>query len=48
MTGLARADVSVGENLVAGAPLGIAAIEAPVVTIELRRDGAPVNPLDYL
>ena len=48
VTGLARADVSVGENLVAGAPLGIAAIEAPVVTIELRRDGAPVNPLDYL
>ena len=48
VTGLARADVSVGENLVAGAPLGIAAIEAPVVTIELRRDGTPVNPLDYL
>ena len=48
VTGLARADVAVGENLVAGAPLGIAAIEAPVVTIELRRDGTPVNPLDYL
>lgn len=48
VTGLARADVSVGERLVAGAPLGIAAPRNPSVTLELRRDGTPVNPLDYV
>jgi septal ring factor EnvC (AmiA/AmiB activator) len=48
VTGLARTDVAVGEELVAGAPLGVAAIDSPLVTLELRRDGEPVNPLDYV
>lgn len=48
VTGMARTDVNVGDDIVAGAPLGVAGIEGPVVTFELRRDGAPVNPLDYI
>ncbi len=37
VTGLARSDVDVGEELVAGAPLGVAGVEDPEVTLELRR-----------
>jgi septal ring factor EnvC (AmiA/AmiB activator) len=48
VTGLARTDVAVGDRLVAGSPLGIAAQRNPAVTLELRRDGTPVNPLDYV
>lgn len=48
VTGMARTDVSVGEQLVAGAPLGVAGVDGPVVTLELRRNGKPVNPLDYI
>ncbi|MFZ1742752.1 MAG: peptidoglycan DD-metalloendopeptidase family protein, partial [Pontixanthobacter sp.] len=48
VTGLARADVAVGEELVAGAPLGVAGVDTPVVTLELRRDGTPVNPLEFI
>ena len=47
VTGLARSDVQVGEELVGGAPLGIAGQQRPTVTLELRRDGEPVNPLPY-
>jgi septal ring factor EnvC (AmiA/AmiB activator) len=48
ITGLARTDVAVGEQLVAGAPLGIAGPSRPKVTLELRRGGTPVNPLDFV
>jgi septal ring factor EnvC (AmiA/AmiB activator) len=48
VTGLARTDVAVGETLVAGAPLGIAARAAPQVTLELRNSGEPVNPLRFV
>lgn len=48
VTGLARTDVEVGEEVVGGAPLGVAPVDAPVVTLELRRDGEAVNPLDYV
>jgi murein hydrolase activator len=48
VTGLARADVAVGEQLVAGAPLGIAGQSGPLVTLELRREGEPVNPLRFV
>jgi septal ring factor EnvC (AmiA/AmiB activator) len=48
VTGLARTDVAVGEQLVAGAPLGIAAQARPEITLELRRDGEPVNPLRFV
>lgn len=48
VTGLARTDVAVGEQLVAGAPLGIAAQARPAITLELRREGTPVNPLRFV
>ena len=48
VTGLGRTDVAVGETLVAGAPLGIAAQVSPQVTLELRSGGEPVNPLRFV
>ena len=48
LTGLARTDVAVGDTLVSGSPLGVAAGRAPVIGFELRRGGQPVNPLDLL
>jgi septal ring factor EnvC (AmiA/AmiB activator) len=48
VTGLARLDAQVGQQLVAGSPLGIAAPHDPQVTVELRHDGEPVNPLQYV
>lgn len=46
VTGLAVLGVRVGDGLVAGSPLGTAAPGRPLVTLEIRRDGTPVNPLD--
>lgn len=48
VTGLARTDVVVGERLVGGSPLGVAGGDRPVVSLELRRGGTPVNPAEYL
>ncbi|MCR2834419.1 murein hydrolase activator EnvC family protein [Parerythrobacter lacustris] len=48
VTGLARTDVAVGDQLVSGAPLGIAGIGRPRVTLEVRRGGKPVNPLGLI
>ena len=48
ITGLAQVDARVGDNLLAGAPLGIAGPGRPVLNLELRKDGQPVNPLDQL
>ena len=48
VTGLARTDTEVGDELIAGAPLGIAGVEDSEVTLELRRGDTPVNPLDYI
>jgi len=48
VTGLARADVAVGDELVGGAPLGVAASGRQRVGFELRRGGAPVNPLQFV
>ena len=48
VTGLALASVRVGEDVVAGAPLGRAPKAAPRIELELRRDGEPVNPASYL
>jgi septal ring factor EnvC (AmiA/AmiB activator) len=47
VTGLAQIDVAVGQSVVAGSPLGMAGPGRPVVSLELRRDGKPVNPLDF-
>jgi septal ring factor EnvC (AmiA/AmiB activator) len=48
VTGLARSDVAVGQELMGGAPIGVAGPVRPAVTLELRRAGEPVNPLDHL
>jgi septal ring factor EnvC (AmiA/AmiB activator) len=48
VTGLARIDVEVGAELLGGAPLGIAAQRRPLITLELRRAGEAVNPLEFL
>ena len=48
VTGLARADAVVGDMVIGGSPIGIAGGRAAPVTIELRRDGEPVNPLQFL
>jgi septal ring factor EnvC (AmiA/AmiB activator) len=48
VTGLARLDTSVGRSLVAGSPLGLAGPGKPVITLELRQEGEPVNPLQYV
>jgi septal ring factor EnvC (AmiA/AmiB activator) len=48
VTGLARLDTTVGAQLLAGSPLGVAAAAQPVVTLELRRQGVPVNPLEQV
>ena len=48
ITGLAQLDARVGDRLVRGSPLGITGAGHPVVTLELRRGGVPVNPLEYI
>lgn len=48
ITGLAELDCRVGQSLVTGAPLGRLGAASPLVTLELRQAGQPVNPLDYL
>lgn len=45
VTGLGRIDAAVGDRVVQGSPLGIAAPANPLVGVELRKDGVPVNPL---
>ncbi len=48
VTGLSTLDVEVGDQLVGGSPLGVTGPGQPLVTLELRKDGQPVNPLDLL
>ncbi len=48
VTGLARLDVTVGDSVVTGAPLGETGPGDPRVQVELRRAGTPVNPLQYV
>lgn len=48
VTGLARVDVAVGGTVVAGSPIGSAAPRDPRIMVELRRNGVPVNPLQYI
>lgn len=48
ITGMVRVDAQVGDRLVAGAPLGLAGTGRPVVGLELRKDGQPVNPLGQI
>lgn len=48
VTGLARTDVAVGDTVIGGSPVGVAGGREAPVSFELRRDGAPINPLQYL
>ncbi|WP_408589253.1 murein hydrolase activator EnvC family protein [Novosphingobium sp.] len=48
LTYLGRLDVGVGDTVLQGSPLGSAGQGRPIVGVELRRDGVPVNPLDFL
>lgn len=45
ITNLGRLDVTVAAKVLQGSPLGLAGPGRPTVTIELRKDGTPVNPL---
>jgi septal ring factor EnvC (AmiA/AmiB activator) len=48
VTGLERVDVAVGETVIGGSPMGVAGGREMPVTFELRRDGKPINPLQFL
>ena len=48
VTNLGRIGATVGERVVQGSPLGNAGPGRPVLTVELRRDGKPVNPLEQI
>ncbi len=47
VTGLARSSADVGDEVLAGTPVGVAGPGRPTVSLELRRDGEAVNPLEY-
>lgn len=46
VTNLGQIAATVGEKVLQGSPLGTAGPGHPVLTVELRRDGTAVNPLD--
>ena len=48
ITNLGRLDVIVSKRVVQGSPLGLAGPGRPTVTVELRKDGMPVNPLAFI
>ena len=48
VTGLGTLDVGVGQDVTAGSPLGLSPPARGEVSLELRKDGEPVNPLDHL
>ena len=48
VTGLARTDANVGDDLTQGAPLGVAPPAGGTIGFELRLGGRPANPLDHL
>jgi septal ring factor EnvC (AmiA/AmiB activator) len=50
LAGMARIDCSVGQRLLSGEPVGVMgqAESKPLLYVELRRNGQPVNPLPWL
>jgi septal ring factor EnvC (AmiA/AmiB activator) len=48
ITNLGRLDVAVATRVVQGSPLGLAGPGRPTVTVELRKDGVPLNPLAFI
>lgn len=48
ITGLSDLDCRVGAQVLAGSPLGRLGAGSPAVTLELRRSGVAVNPLEFM
>jgi septal ring factor EnvC (AmiA/AmiB activator) len=50
LAGMARIDATVGQRLLAGEPVGVMGQDEakPVLYVELRQQGQPVNPLPWL
>ncbi len=48
VTGLDRIDIAVGDTVIGGSPVGVTGAATQPLTLELRRAGTPVNPLQYL
>ncbi|MFN3076970.1 MAG: murein hydrolase activator EnvC family protein [Alphaproteobacteria bacterium] len=49
LAGMARMDTEVGQHLVAGEPVGVVESDGePTLYVELRREGQPINPLQWL
>ena len=50
LAGMSRIDGAVGQHLVSGEPVGVmgSADSKPLLYLELRRNGQPVNPLPWL
>ncbi|MBB3859797.1 septal ring factor EnvC (AmiA/AmiB activator) [Novosphingobium hassiacum] len=48
VTNLGRIEAAVGERVVQGSPIGSAGAGRSVLTVEVRRDGVPVNPLEQV
>ena len=51
LAGLGLVDVVVGQWLLAGEPVGLMAtpkVDKPILYVELRRDGQPINPLPWI
>lgn len=51
LTGMARIDAAIGQRVLAGEPVGVMgrpAPEPPILYVELRHDGQPINPLPWL
>ena len=40
--------IAVGDSVIGGSPIGVANRGSAPVMIELRRDGEPVNPLQFV
>lgn len=49
LAGMARIDVGQGQQVVAGEPVGVMdGSGEPILYVELRRDGQPINPMPWL
>ena len=44
LAGMARSYVSVGQDILAGEPVGLTTTQNPKLYIEIRKDGGAINP----